>query len=280
MTTETQGRGRVTLLGTVHVSPDGGDLVRARIREHGPDVVAVELDPFLFRACRERRRPSLSGLYRNGATLRATLLFLLSTPRRPFGPDGTRPGDADMLPAVREAVAGGATVALVDRPTAVTVNRTAEELVSLSTVAALLRLLWSPRRRNEYVDRIAAFVDALVELGINSDGERRDLVSWYESLSQDETAALVSAFADAFPSYSRVVIRERDQYIAGRLHWLRDRGYDVVAVLGKGHVPGVAAYLAAPETLPETAVRAPPLLGSTSATRSVPPSESSLGSGR
>jgi pheromone shutdown protein TraB len=264
MTVQGTRQGTVTLVGTVHRSVESRERVVSAIHERDPDVVAVELDPLLFGVYRNGERLTARRLYREGATLRGVALHLVSSRRRrPVGPGGTvseeiAPAGSDLLAAIREAEKRGAGVALVDRSFVVTLNRLAEELLSASTLRTLVGLVRRPERRGSHLDRIDGFVDALLELGLDAEERRRNPLAWFEGLTEDETAGLVSAFEAAFPVYGRIAVRERDRHIAGTLQWLREEGEDVVAVLGKGHVAGVEAYLRDPETIPESAIAAPP----------------------
>lgn len=256
-------QGQVTLVGTVHRSPESRARVVSAVRERDPDVVAVELDPLLFGVYWNGERLTARRLYREGATLRGVALSLVSSRRRrPVGLGGTVSekeslAETDLLSAIREAEKRDARVALVDRSFVVTLNRLAEELLSASTLRTLVGLVRRPERRGPHLDRIDGFVDALLDLGLDAEERRRNPLAWFEGLTEDETASLVSAFEAAFPVYGRIEIRERDRHIAGKLQWLREEGEDVVAVLGKGHVAGVEAYLRDPETIPESAIAAP-----------------------
>ena len=55
--------GRVTLVGTVHLSPTSRERVVSAVRERDPDVVAVELDPLLFRAYWHRERLTAANVF-------------------------------------------------------------------------------------------------------------------------------------------------------------------------------------------------------------------------
>jgi pheromone shutdown protein TraB len=66
----------------------------------------------------------------------------------------------------------------------------------------------------------------------------------------DVVTALIAEFREFSPGGASALIDERDAYIAHNLVWLRERGYDVVAVVGAGHREGVERYLADPERLP------------------------------
>jgi len=66
----------------------------------------------------------------------------------------------------------------------------------------------------------------------------------------DVVTALIEEFREFSPGGAAALIDERDAYIAHNLVWLRERGYDVVAVVGAGHRQGVERYLADPSRLP------------------------------
>jgi pheromone shutdown protein TraB len=66
----------------------------------------------------------------------------------------------------------------------------------------------------------------------------------------DVITAMMEEFREFSPGGAAALIDERDAYIAHNLVWLREQGYDVVAVVGAGHRAGVEGYLDRPETLP------------------------------
>ena len=66
----------------------------------------------------------------------------------------------------------------------------------------------------------------------------------------DVVTAMMEEFRRFSPGGAEALIDERDAYIAQRLVTLRDAGYNVVAVVGAGHRPGIEHYLDHPEELP------------------------------
>lgn len=84
-------------------------------------------------------------------------------------------------------------------------------------------------------------------------GRRRDPVEDFDIddlTDADVVTALLEEFRRFSPGGAEALIDERDAYIAHNLLTLRERGYDVVAVVGAGHRAGIEGYLADPETLP------------------------------
>jgi len=61
---------------------------------------------------------------------------------------------------------------------------------------------------------------------------------------------MLEEFRRFSPGGAEALIDERDAYIAHKLVGLRDRGFDVVAVVGAGHQRGIERYLQDPDTLP------------------------------
>jgi len=66
----------------------------------------------------------------------------------------------------------------------------------------------------------------------------------------DVVSAMMEEFRRFSPGGAEALIDERDAYIAHQLVSLRDKGYDVVAVVGAGHREGIERYLETPSQLP------------------------------
>jgi len=66
----------------------------------------------------------------------------------------------------------------------------------------------------------------------------------------DVVTAMMEEFRQFSPGGAEALIDERDAFIAHNLIDLRERGQDVVAIVGAGHQQGIEQYLARPETLP------------------------------
>ncbi|QHS15971.1 TraB/GumN family protein [haloarchaeon 3A1-DGR] len=74
-----------------------------------------------------------------------------------------------------------------------------------------------------------------------------------ELTDADAVTMMMEEFRQFSPGGAEALIDERDAYIAHRLVALRDRGFDVVAVVGAGHRQGIESYLENPATLPPAA---------------------------
>jgi pheromone shutdown-related protein TraB len=120
-----EGRGRITLVGTAHVSETSVREVEETIAAESPDVVAVELDEGRFRQMRGETPEDLdaSDLLRGNTVFQFLAYWVLSYVQARLGDRfDIKPG-ADMMAAVETAESNGIDVALVDRDIQVTIQR-------------------------------------------------------------------------------------------------------------------------------------------------------------
>jgi pheromone shutdown-related protein TraB len=217
---EVDGR-EIVLVGTAHVSRESADLVREVIEREGPDAVCLELDPQRFEALSERVRwesLNLVELIRSKrlATLLANLV-LASYQRRLGGRLGVVPG-AEMLEASRTAERLGIPVALCDRDVRITLRRA---WASMS--------FW---RKSQLGGVLAASLFERPEL---SEADLRRL------RDRDVISELMDELGSALPELKRVLIDERDAWLAERIR--TTEGRKIVAVVGAGHLAGMERAL-------------------------------------
>ena len=214
---------RYTLLGTAHVSRASVDAVREAIAGGGFDAVAVELDPQRLQAISDpdaMARLDLVKVLREGKTpLFAANLALASYQRRLAEQLGIEPG-AELKAAVDDAQAAGLPTHLIDRDVGLTFRR------------ALQRLGWWQRAK----------LGGGVIAGLIVDDEvaEHDI----EKLKQgDMLQASFSEFAEQTPELYDALIAERDRYMAARLRATAGDAREVLAVVGAGHLDGLARHL-------------------------------------
>jgi pheromone shutdown protein TraB len=120
-----KGGGRVTLVGTAHVSETSVREVEETIAAESPDVVAVELDEGRFRQMRGESPEDLdaSDLLRGNTVFQFLAYWMLSYVQARLGDRFDIEPGADMMAAVETAEASGIDVALVDRDIQVTIQR-------------------------------------------------------------------------------------------------------------------------------------------------------------
>ena len=213
----------IVLVGTAHVSRESAELVCRVIERERPDAVRLELDAQRYEALAERRRwesLDLRGLIRERrlATLLVNLV-LASYQRRLGGALGVVPG-AEMLEASREASRLGIPVVLCDRD-----------------VRTTLRRAWAATsflRKAQLVGTLAASLFERPEL---SEADLRRL------RERDVITELMDELGAALPELKRVLIDERDAWLAERIR--ATEGRRIVAVVGAGHLAGMERALRA-----------------------------------
>jgi len=221
---------RYTLLGTAHVSRASVDAVRAAIAEGGFDEIAVELDEQRLAAISDPA--SLASLdliqvLREGKVpLFAANLALASYQRRLAEQLGIEPG-AELKAAVDDARAAGLPVRLIDRNVGLTFRRAQQSLG------------WWQRAR------LGAGI--LAGLIVDEDVAEHDI----EKLKQgDMLASSFSEFAEQTPELYQALIAERDRYMAARLRHEPGPARKVLAVVGAGHLEGLARHLGEDQAAP------------------------------
>lgn len=212
----------VLLVGTAHISRESADLVREVIETERPDGVCIELDPQRFAALSQKSRfdsLDLKQVIRNRqlAALIANLL-LASYQKRLGGALGVTPG-TELLEAARAAERLEIPVTLCDRDVRVTLRR-----------AAAAMSFWKKTRL------LAEFLASAFERPELDEEELRRL------REGDVLSELMAELGRQMPELKRVLIDERDAYLAQRIR--ETGGQRIVAVVGAGHIEGMRAALA------------------------------------
>lgn len=216
----------VTLLGTAHVSQRSVEDVQAEMATGSYDAVAVEL-------CQPRYQRltgtddwadvDLFRIIRSGRTgMVAAQLALSAYQKRLADQLGVEPG-AEMRAAIDAAAETGRPLWLVDRNIGVTLKR----LV----------------RRVPWYKRWPLLTGIVVAAMSRSDVETDEI----ENLKRgDMLENTFSEFAERSPQLYTTLIAERDQYMAARLRQRieSERPARILAVVGAGHLQGIAEHLA------------------------------------
>ena len=224
---------RYTLLGTAHISSSSVDAVREAIGSGAFDTIAVELDPQRLQSLTDPgalAKLDLVQVIRSGKTaLFAANLGLAAYQRRLAEQLGIEPG-AELKAAALDARARGLSLHLIDRDVGVTFKRTSQ------------RLGWWGRAK-----LMGGLVAAL--FGDEDVGDEE-----IEKLKQgDLLEASFGEFAADNPVLYDSVIAERDRYMAARLResaTAASGAREVLAVVGAGHLQGLAQHLRQDTTEP------------------------------
>ena len=248
--------GSIRLVGTVHVSKDTRERVVDTVNEERPSVVAIELDRDRLYEMFERGADVVGGdteEEEQGGGLRD---ILRQQQEGQFsGEELLQPGEADMLPAVREGVDTGSRVALID----MSMDQLGDQVKDNAyDEDGNLDLEVFNKSFGEIANGVKSFVRSRQDMSETLQEEGMGgVVKEMEEASLDEVREQMDPLREIAPEVVEALIDERDQYMAGHLHWLRQNGHDVVATMGRGHLQGVYSYLQNPETIPEQYVSRP-----------------------
>lgn len=213
-----------TLLGTAHVSKASIDAVHAAIDSGQFDAVAVELDEQRHKALTQPDALAQLDLVKvireKKVAPFAANLALAAYQRRLAEQLGIEPG-AELKAAATEAVARGLSMQLIDRDVGITFRR------------ILQGLRWWDRMK--LVGSVAGGLFA------SEDVSEDDIERLKEG---DMLESSFGEFARETPSLYASLIDERDQYMAAKLRERTDGATRVLAVVGAGHLKGMARYLA------------------------------------
>ncbi|OUJ19178.1 Pheromone shutdown protein TraB containing GTxH motif [Methanonatronarchaeum thermophilum] len=221
------GKGEIHLLKTAHVSKKSVREVEEAINKIEPDIVAVELDIARYKSLKgEDTEISVRDILKGNVFI---FLFqmLLSYLQNRIGADlGVEPG-AEMKKAIELAEEKDIQVALIDRDIRITMKR-----------------LWHQMTLREKLKMMGSLV-----LGALGFGDQKEVK--IDEITEDDTIEmLLSEFEKFSPNAAKVLINERDAYLAANLLREAKKEKKVLGVIGAGHGEGVKHYLKNYEEIP------------------------------
>ena len=219
---ELDGR-KIILIGTAHVSKESIEEVTQEIKNEHPDCVAIELDERRYNSMSDpdswRNLDIIKVLKRREGFLMLANLVLGSFQRKMGENVGVKPGD-EMLAAIDCAKENNIPFTLVDRPIQVT-----------------LRRAWA---KNSFLGKCRLLASMLASAFDNEEISPEQIENLKNSSEMD---SMMNELSDYMPVVKQVLIDERDTYLASNI--FTAEGNNIVAVLGAGHLNGVAAHLEA-----------------------------------
>lgn len=207
----------VILIGTAHVSRESAELVSKVIEEETPDTVCVELCQSRYQAITQKNKWKDTDLVKVIKEKKTFLLLsnlLLASFQKRIGKKlGIKPGE-EMLRAVKAAGEVGASLVPADRDIRTTLSRAWRLMGFWKKIKLLTQLVLSMGE-----------TDSLTEKDIE------------EMKKKDVLESLLAEMGAVLPELRRILIDERDRYLAYKIRTAP--GEKVVAVVGAGHVPGI-----------------------------------------
>lgn len=212
----------ITLVGTAHVSADSVEEVSRVIEDVQPDRVCLELDQGRMDAKTKNSGYSnmnLRKVFREGKAFLVLANTALASFQKKMGTQvgGVTPGE-EILTAGKIAREKGIPVSLCDREINITFKR-----------AWRLSGLWSK----------AKMISALLSSAFDS--EEVSAQELEELKHTDKIQEMMNELAKELPGAKKALIDERDRYLATSI--LNAPGHNKVAVIGAGHMRGIAATM-------------------------------------
>ena len=207
----------ITLIGTAHVSVKSADLVQEVIEKEKPDVVCVELCESRYQSIIQKSQWQNTNLLKVIKEKKAFLLLsnlMLAYFQKKIGKKlGIRPGE-EIVRAIQVAESLGARIHLADRDIRTTLSRTWRCMGLWAKIKLLFHLVTS-----------IGEMDSINQADIEK-MKKKDVLEMF-----------LAEIGKSFPGIRRILIDERDQYLA---HMIRTApGKKIVAVVGAGHIPGI-----------------------------------------
>ena len=211
----------IFLVGTAHISRHSVDLVRQVIANEAPDCVCIELDEKRYESLSQRKRWVTLNIkeiiYKKQLATLLVNLILASYQKKLGEQLGVLPG-TELLEAARAAEEQGVAIALCDRDVRITMRR-----------AWHATGFW---KKGYLMATLMASLFETTELTEEKLAELR---------GTDMLSELMEELGAAMPQLKRVLIDERDTFLAEKIK--AATGQRLVAVVGAGHVTGIKAAL-------------------------------------
>lgn len=211
---------RIKIIGTSHIAQESIKKINATILREKPNIVALELDiqrlPYLFEG---KQRLRFSDIPRIGL-VGFIFSWIGGFVQRKLGEKvGIAPG-ADIKVAISAAESIGAKIFLIDRPLEITLKRLSETMnfwAKLKFIGYLLGGFLTPAPKE------------FRELDL------RKVPGEYLIVK------LTAELKEKFPEIYKVIVEERDAYMASKIKKLAKKFPDakIVVVVGAGHIKGL-----------------------------------------
>ena len=227
---------QILLIGTAHISQSSVDEVNNVIEQEKPDTVCIELCASRHQAMMDKDQWKNMDIFKVVREGKSFLLFanlIMTAFQKRLGSQlGVKPG-AEMLAAAQASERVNAELLLADRDVKITLQRT-----------------W---RGMPFWGRMKVLSQLLASLFIREEISKEEIEKLKES---DALSEAMEMLADQSPEMKRILIDERDQFMAEKIR--QAPGKRIVAVVGAGHVKGLTLELEREHNLAELETVPPP----------------------
>lgn len=217
----TLGNCNVTILGTAHVSKNSVDAVESYIEQEKPDTVCVELCHTRLGSIKEQNQWKKLDIFKVFKERKMYLLMsnlILSSFQKKIGGD-VKPGD-ELRMAIRKSEETDAKLIPIDREVQTTLKR------SWGTVSLFSKM---------YL--LSALIASLL---VKEDVSPEKIE---EMKGEDALKDLFSQLPKKYDEVKRVIIDERDIYLAENIRRAAMDSQNLFAVVGAGHLQGIMTHI-------------------------------------
>jgi pheromone shutdown-related protein TraB len=212
---------KILLIGTAHISQSSVDEVKTVINQVQPDSVCIELCSSRYQAMLAKdqwKNMDIFKVIREGKSFLLFANLIMTAFQKRLGSRlGVKPG-SEMFEAANVAKKLNSELVLADRDVKITLQRT-----------------W---RGMKFWGKMKVLGQLLASLFIREEISKEEIEKLKES---DALSEAMKMLAEQSPEMKRILIDERDQYMAEKIR--QSMGKLVVAVVGAGHVKGLTAEL-------------------------------------
>ena len=212
---------KILLIGTAHISQSSVDEVNTVINQVNPDTVCIELCSSRYQAMLAKdqwKNMDIFKVIREGKSFLLFANLIMTAFQKRLGSRlGVKPG-SEMFEAANLAEKLNSELVLADRDVKITLQRT-----------------WRGMR---FWGKMKVLGQLLASLFIREEISKEEIEKLKES---DALSEAMKMLAEQSPEMKRILIDERDQYMAEKIR--QSMGKLVVAVVGAGHVKGLTAEL-------------------------------------
>ncbi|MBI4440585.1 TraB/GumN family protein [Candidatus Woesearchaeota archaeon] len=209
------------IVGTSHISRESIKAVTRIIEVERPDIIAVELDKKRFLGLLAKGKPKVSFARLRKVGMKGYVFGLLGSyvQRRLGKYVGVSPG-TDMLTAIELAQNYGIQLALIDQDIDVTLRKFSQAFTAREKWRLVVDVVKSFFFRQQEMKKLG-----IEEIDLSRVPPRRLIKKLIENVRE------------RYPNLYRVLITERNQYMARKLYELIELnpGKKIVAVVGAGH---------------------------------------------
>ena len=212
---------KIILIGTAHISQSSVDEVNTVINQVNPDTICIELCSSRYQAMLAKdqwKNMDIFKVIREGKSFLLFANLIMTAFQKRLGSRlGVKPG-SEMFEAANVAEKLNSELVLADRDVKITLQRT-----------------WRGMR---FWGKMKVIGQLLASLFIREEISKEEIEKLKES---DALSEAMKMLAEQSPEMKRILIDERDQYMAEKIR--QSMGKLVVAVVGAGHVKGLTAEL-------------------------------------